>query len=235
MTARWFNWFQLATLGCLLSLGMLRLLTLYARGVHVFASDKARTPAEVLGDILTGACLSLWWYELGAYAWRLQFHVIPMALGVVLFNAVGLKAIGAAMWVVGLVVYGLTLWAISDSWRIGIDRERPGALVTGGIFGWSRNPIYLGFELCAVETFLIQGRPVFLITALILAAILHALIRREEHYLTCAYGDSYRRYRASVGRYMTWRRFRRGTSGGQPGAGQTRCAAVPARRYAEVR
>ena len=39
MTARWFNWFQLATLGCLLSLGMLRLLMLYARGVHVFASN----------------------------------------------------------------------------------------------------------------------------------------------------------------------------------------------------
>jgi protein-S-isoprenylcysteine O-methyltransferase Ste14 len=198
---------------------MLRLLTLYARGAHVIASDRARTPSQVLGDTLAGACLLLWWYELVAYAWPLQFHVIPTALGVVLFDAVGSKAIGAAMWVVGLVVYGLALRAMGDSWRIGIDRERPGALVTGGIFGWSRNPIYLGIEFCALGTFLLQGRLVFLLIALILTVILHALIRREEHYLACAYGDSYRRYRASVGRYLTWRRFRRGTPGGQSGAG----------------
>jgi protein-S-isoprenylcysteine O-methyltransferase Ste14 len=159
-------------------LGQLRLLVLYARGARVFAPDRARTPSQVLGDALAGARLLRWWYELVAYARPLPFHVIPTALGVVLFYAVGLKAIGAAMWVVGLVVYGLALWAMGDWWRIGIDRERPGAPVTGAIFGWSRNPIDLGFGFCALGTSLVQGRLVFLLMALLLAVMPHALIGR---------------------------------------------------------
>src|SRR4051812_21932626 len=104
MAARWDNGFQLATLACLLSLGMLRMLTLYAHGVHVFASDKARTRSRVLGDTLAGACLLLCWYEPLVYAWPLQFHVIRTAFGVALLDAAGLKATGAVMWLAGLVI-----------------------------------------------------------------------------------------------------------------------------------
>ena len=45
----------------------------------------------------------------------LQFHIIPTALSVVLFDSVGLQAIGAAIWVVGRVIYGLALSAMGDS------------------------------------------------------------------------------------------------------------------------
>lgn len=96
---------------------------------------------------------------------------------------------------------------MGDSWRIGIDRGAPGALVTDGIFAWSRNPIYLGFELGVIGTFLIQGRLIFLVITLVLMGVLSALIRREERFLTRSYGDAYREYQSRVGRYVTWRRF----------------------------
>jgi protein-S-isoprenylcysteine O-methyltransferase Ste14 len=210
MVARIFDWFQLAALACWLVIGLWRMLALYARGVPVLAPDRDRAPAQLLCDLLAGACLVVWWYELVAYAAPLQFHVIPKSLDVVLLDAMAFKTMGLLAWLAALSIYGLALWAIGDSWRIGIDRGAPGSLVTDGIFAWSRNPIYFSFTLGVMGTFLIQGRLIFLVIALVLAGLLRALIRREERFLAHTYGDAYREYEAKVGRYVTWPRFHRG-------------------------
>ena len=91
------------------------------------------------------------------------------------------------------------------SWRLGIDRDQPGALVTGGIFGRSRNPVYLGLALLAVGVFLVLGRLVLLALALVFLVYFHFLIRREERFLAERYGEAYREYARSVGRWWTWR------------------------------
>jgi protein-S-isoprenylcysteine O-methyltransferase Ste14 len=150
--------------------------------------------------------LFIWWSELLAEAWPLPIHIVPAALRLVLFDTVILKAIGVAAWLAALVVYGLALRAMGDSWRIGIGSPAP--LVTGGVFAWSRNPIYLSFDLAVVGTFLIQGRLIFLIVAMVLAGALAMIIRQEERFLTRTHGDAYRRYQARVGRYVSWRRRR---------------------------
>jgi len=72
-----------------------------------------------------------------AYTCPLRFHFIPTSLGVVLFDAVALKEMGVVAWIAGFVIYGLALRAMGDSWRMGIDREAPGVLVTHGIITWS--------------------------------------------------------------------------------------------------
>ncbi len=105
--------------------------------------------------------------------------------------------------VAGVALYGLALAAFGHSWRMGIDRKTPGALVTHGIFAWTRNPIYLSLDLLVVGTFLIQGRLLFLALSLVIVGLLHDQIRREERFLAEAYGDAYRDYRAWVGRYLT--------------------------------
>ena len=96
------------------------------------------------------------------------------------------------------------------SWRLNIDREKAGPLVTRGVFSRSRNPIYLSFDLLVAGSFLIHGRLLFLGVGLVVAATLHALIRREETFLAGCYGDAYRAYAARVGRYWTWRRVATG-------------------------
>ncbi len=86
-----------------------------------------------------------------------------------------------------------------------IDRDRPGALVTGGIFGRSRNPVYLGLALLAFGVFLVLGPLVLLLLAIVFLVYFQVLIRRGERFLAEHYGNAYREYARSVGRWWTWR------------------------------
>lgn len=204
-TTNFFNFFQLGALACLLGLGISRGAVLYARGVHVFAVDWQRTPLQGVADLLALIFLILWFYEAVTFSWPRSTHVVRGVLGAVLLDSVAIKLIGVLIVLAGLVIFALALWSFADSWRIGIDRNAPGALVTSGIFAWTRNPIYIALDLIFSGTFLLQGRMIFLLLALTLTALLHYQVRREEAYLTSAYGDTYREYCARVGRYVTRR------------------------------
>jgi protein-S-isoprenylcysteine O-methyltransferase Ste14 len=188
-----FDWYLLAALACLLCLGFGRGVMLYRRDIRVVVS---------VPDFLFLVCFFLWVYELVAYAWPFGVHVVPQSLGAVIVDATALKVAGEVLSLAGLVIYGLALRAMGASWRIGIDRDTPGALVTGGIFGWTRNPIYVSLDLLAIGTFLIQGRLIFLIFAFVFVGIFHFQIRREERFLSEAYGEEYRAYCAGVPRYF---------------------------------
>ena len=112
------------------------------------------------------------------------------------------RALGAVLIGGGLFLFALALIAFGKSWRIGIDRRTPSALVTGGIFRFSRNPIFLFLDLYVVGTFFINGTAVFLIAAILSALFLHFQILREERFLLEHYGDAYRKYYARTPRYF---------------------------------
>jgi protein-S-isoprenylcysteine O-methyltransferase Ste14 len=196
-----FNYFQLGALACLLGLGIGRGAVLYARGVHVFAVDRQRTLVQGLADLLALVCLFWWYYETVAFSWR-STHAVHGVLGTVLLDSAVFKTAGALIMLVGLLIFALALWSFADSWRIGIDRDTPGALVTDGIFAWTRNPIYIALDLIFCGTFLLQGRAIFLVLAVALVLLLHYQVRREEAYLAAAYGEAYRQYCGRVGRYV---------------------------------
>ena len=209
-TARMFDWLQLGALACLGCLGLGRALALYARGVRVLVVDRQRSPAEMARDLLLVICLLLWVYETVACAWPLPVHAVPW-LDVVLVDAVAAKAAGAAVLAAAIAVYGQAVWAMGDSWRMGIDRQRPGTLVTGGVFAWTRNPIYLSLDLFLFGTFLVLGRLVFLAIAAVMVVLLDDQIRREERFLAAAHGEPYREYCARAGRYVSFPFGRRGS------------------------
>jgi protein-S-isoprenylcysteine O-methyltransferase Ste14 len=190
-----FDWFLLSALACLLCLGVGRSVMLYRRGIRVIFS---------VADFLMVVFFSLWVYEIVAYAWPFRLHISPHSLGAVIVDATALKIAGAMLSLAGLLIYGLALRAMGASWRIGIDRDTPGAPITGGIFAWTRNPIYVSLDLLGIGTFLIQGRLVFLLFAFAFAGMFHFQIRREERFLAEAYGDEYREYCTSVPRYVKW-------------------------------
>ena len=201
-TSRFFDWFQIAALGCLASLGLGRAIVLYTRGIRIVVIDWERTALEKLADLLLVILLLSWAYETVAWAWPLRNHILAAPLSTVRIDVVGLKVAGVVVVLAGLVIFALSLWAFADSWRIGIDRERPGALMTNGIFAWTRNPIYIALDSIVLGTFLVSGRVIFLAIALALVGLLHYEIRREEKYLAETYGDAYRDYRERVGRYV---------------------------------
>ncbi|MHC4740965.1 MAG: methyltransferase family protein [Planctomycetota bacterium] len=201
---RFFDWFGFGALVCLAFLALPRAILLYKRGIRVLVVDRQRTPGQILVDLLAMICLLLWSYELIACAWSVKFHFVPPRLAVVLLDITAIKIVGALLMVAGVAVYGLGTRGLGESWRLGIDRKKPGPLMNEGIFACSRNPIYVGFNLMFFGTFLIHGRLHLFLIALTFALMLHLIIRREERFLTERYGDAFAAYCARTGRYITW-------------------------------
>ena len=113
-------------------------------------------------------------------------------------------------WIIGgsLILIGLALAAagIRNFSRAGtpvrsIHPTR--ALVTTGIHGWTRNPIYLGLFLVYVGIAVAARSPWILILTLPLAiTIRYGVVAREEAYLERRFGDAYRDYKARVRRWL---------------------------------
>lgn len=77
------------------------------------------------------------------------------------------------------------------------------ALVTTGIHGWSRNPIYLGMFLVYGGIGIAVPSPWLLILTLPLAIVIgYGVVAREEAYLERRFGDAYRDYKARVRRWV---------------------------------
>jgi protein-S-isoprenylcysteine O-methyltransferase Ste14 len=76
-------------------------------------------------------------------------------------------------------------------------------LVTDGMYGHTRNPLYVGVWVALCGTALIfdlDWMPLVIIPGCI---FLHfAVVKREERYLEQKFGDVYRRYKARVPRYF---------------------------------
>jgi protein-S-isoprenylcysteine O-methyltransferase Ste14 len=106
--------------------------------------------------------------------------------------------------IVGALAVAMT--AVRQFRRAGtnIPTYRPTtALVTGGLYRWSRNPIYtamialqLGAALAADNLWLtILGMPLALV-------LRYGIIAREERYLAAKFGPTYHAYRQSVRRWI---------------------------------
>ena len=77
------------------------------------------------------------------------------------------------------------------------------ALVTTGIHGWGRNPMYVGMLLVYAGIGMSARSPWVLILALPLVFILrYRVVAREETYLERRFGDAYRDYKARVRRWL---------------------------------
>jgi protein-S-isoprenylcysteine O-methyltransferase Ste14 len=78
----------------------------------------------------------------------------------------------------------------------------PGALVTDGVFRFSRNPMYLGIALILVGAALALATPLGLITVPVFVWWVGLLIREEERKLTAHFGDAFLHYRQRVRRWL---------------------------------
>lgn len=77
------------------------------------------------------------------------------------------------------------------------------AIVSGGVFAFSRNPIYLSFTLlyCGIAL-LFNSLWAFLFLPPLIAVVHTGVIKREENYLEQKFGDEYLRYKARVRRWI---------------------------------
>ena len=88
------------------------------------------------------------------------------------------------------------------SWRIGIDEKTETPLVKGGLFRFSRNPIFLGMRLMLLGFFLVLPNAVLLAMLVLGDALMQIQVRLEEEFLSRMHGVAYDDYRRNTRRWI---------------------------------
>lgn len=201
--------FQLANLTFFLAVFIGRSLYLWFRqGINplVLGAGKKGTPR--LHELLLFPWLVLWMLALVQSALQRSSQPVSwLPIWPVLLPA---QVLGVLLILAGDALFVWALISFGNSWRIGIDEKSAGALVTNGIFAFSRNPIFAFIDLYFLGTFLVNSSLVFLAFTVVTIFALHYQILREEKFLASRYGQAYQGYCIQVGRYVNLKAIQQG-------------------------
>ena len=177
-----------------------------SRNVNAIAIGGGKKGLVLGVELISFAGLLVWMVEIFLYALHCNFRIFPAPLDTLLIDSTAAKLMGVGLISFGLIIFVMAYISFGDFWRIGFDVKTPGALVTTGLLAVTRNPIYVFLDLWFLGIFLINGRLIFLIFAVLTFAAIHWQILQEEHFLTKLYGQPYRDYCERTGRYVSLRR-----------------------------
>ena len=102
----------------------------------------------------------------------------------------------------GDLIFLISVLCMKDSWRAGIPDSGKTELVTDGIYAYSRNPAFLGFDLQYIGVLLMYCNLLTGMFTVFAIVMLHLQVLQEERYLTAAFGSAYLDYRHRVYRYL---------------------------------
>ncbi len=131
--------------------------------------------------------------------------VIVELLSIILKNSPVPKAVfitGIIFGVIGDVIFAASVMTMKDSWRAGIAENDKTEMITNGVYGYSRNPAFVGFDLVYIGILLMYFNWVLLAFSLFAVIMLHLQIMQEEKYLPTVFGDEYLKYKSKVCRYI---------------------------------
>lgn len=91
---------------------------------------------------------------------------------------------------------------MSDSWRAGIDNTQKTKMINTGIYKYSRNPAFLGFDLLYIGIGLVFPNKFNIIFTSFSTVLFHLQILEEEKYLPTVFGKEYLKYKEKTRRYF---------------------------------
>lgn len=144
--------------------------------------------------LFVGGLVVAWF--LGSRVYNLP--MFPLSVPPIVFRALGylfvLVGVGIAGW--GMVTFARAHTAI-------IPSKPAASLVDTGPYRFTRNPMYTGMTIAylGVAVHLNSGWSILLLP-LVLFLLHRFVIRREERYLSAAFGETYDAYRAQVKRWV---------------------------------
>ena len=109
---------------------------------------------------------------------------------------------GFCIGMLGDAVFLLSVLCMKDSWRAGIPDKDKTELVTTGVYRYSRNPAFLGFDFMYIGVLLMYGNLLTLAFSVFAMGMLHLQILQEERYLENSFGAAYTAYKKQVFRYL---------------------------------
>ena len=114
----------------------------------------------------------------------------------------GARFTGFCVGMLGNLVFLIAVLCMKDSWRAGIPDQDKTELVTDGIYAFSRNPAFLGFDLQYIGVLLMFCNLLTGMFTVFAIVMLHLQILQEERHLAAAFGVDYLDYRRHVLRYL---------------------------------
>ncbi len=113
-----------------------------------------------------------------------------------------LSIIGIVFCTAGDLIFFLAVHTMRDNWRAGIPESDKTEMVTSGIYSFSRNPAFLGFDLVYIGILILFFNPVHLLFVIFAVTMLHLQIIQEEKFLPIVFGKDYIKYKSGVCRYI---------------------------------
>ena len=112
-----------------------------------------------------------------------------------------LRIVGIVIGVISIIFFASATITMKNSWRVGIPEEKT-SLITNGIYKWSRNPAFVGFDLLYLSILLILWNIPLLIISIWAAVMLHLQILQEEEHMYSMFGREYENYKKHTLRYF---------------------------------
>lgn len=118
-----------------------------------------------------------------------------------LYDSQTTQWIGIALYALGLIIVILGFFGLGSSVSVGLPEEKT-VLKTGGIYQFTRNPMYLGGLIMCLGSCVYSIHIVNFILFAITFAIHHTIVLKEEVFLEKRFGRNWLEYKNKVSRYM---------------------------------
>ncbi len=168
-------------------------------GINSYALGNGDTLHDYVGKLFRFTLLAT---ALIVLAFSLSESLYNLLMPIPWLDSTLLIGIGLALLASALIWVLVAQIQMGDSWRIGIDEKTNSPLVQHGLFGVSRNPIFLGMLVMLVGLLFAIPTAATLIVTLLGFALIHIQVRLEEPFLVDKYGEAYRVYQKRVRRWL---------------------------------
>lgn len=112
------------------------------------------------------------------------------------------RFLGLAIALSGVFFFITAIVTMRNSWRAGIDYTQKTELIKTGIYQYSRNPAFVGFDLLYIGMGLAFFNIIHVLVTCTSILLLHLQILEEEKYLPTVFGEDYLNYRSKTRRYF---------------------------------
>lgn len=130
--------------------------------------------------------------------------ILAMLLSIIFLNPNNNTIIIVVSFLCGflsILFFLLATITMKDSWRVGIPLEKTN-IITNGIYKWSRNPAFVGFDLLYISITLLYFNIPLLLSSIFAIVMLHVQILQEEKFMLKTFGDEYKNYKNKTLRYF---------------------------------